>query len=306
MAETRAHHRCGFVALVGRPNVGKSTLLNRLLGEKLAAVSPRPQTTRNRIPGVLTRPDAQIIFVDTPGIHQARGALNRYMVDIAREALAGNDVVALLVEAGAGPDHEVAIGERNREIVRQLAETGRPVFLVINKIDRVPKPSLLPIIDAWRTEHDFAEIVPVSARTGEGVDALVDTLVEYLPEGPPLYPPDVITDLPERFVAAELIREKLFRALEKELPYSVAVTVERWRDRTREGVVEIDAVVHVERESQKGIVIGKGGAMLKKIGTAARHELERLLGARVHLHLFVRVEPGWTRTPGGLRKLGYE
>jgi GTP-binding protein Era len=299
-------HRCGFVTLIGRPNVGKSTLLNRVLGEKLAAVSSRPQTTRNRIPGVLTLPDAQIVFVDTPGIHHAKSALNRYMVDVAEEAMRTNDAVALLIEAGVGPDMKVGISDVDRGILRQLADVSRPVFLVINKIDRIAKPTLLPIIDAWRQEFEFAHIIPLSALTGEGVDAFVDELVKVLPEGPPLYPADIITDLPERFIAAELIREKLFLELEKELPYSVAVTIDRWQERAHENLVVIEAVIHVERDSQKAIVIGRGGAMIKQVGQTARHDLERLLGTRVHLNLFVRVERGWTRTPDGLRKLGYE
>jgi GTP-binding protein Era len=293
------------VTLIGRPNVGKSTLLNRLLGEKVAAVSPRPQTTRNRIPGVLTRPDAQIVLVDTPGIHRAKGALNRYMVDVAHEAMRTNDAVALLIEAGIGPNGQVGISEVDREILKQLAEVKVPVFLVINKIDRIEKPLLLPVIDAWR-QLEFAQIHPVSALKGEGIDALVDGFVDVLPEAPAIYPPDVFTDLPERFIGAELIREKLFQLLEQELPYAVAVTIDRWQERSADNIVVIEAVIHVERDSQKAIVIGKGGAMIKKVGETARHDLEGLLGTRVHLSLFVRVERGWTRSPDGLRKLGYE
>ncbi len=306
MSETPRPHRCGFVTLIGRPNVGKSTLLNRLLGEKVAAVSPRPQTTRNRIPGVLTRPDAQIVLVDTPGIHRAKGALNRYMVDVAEEAMRTNDAVALLIEAGIGPNGQVGISDIDREILEQLGAVKVPVFLVINKIDRIEKPILLPVIDAWRQQFDFAQIHPVSALKGDGVDALVDGFVEVLPEAPAIYPPDVFTDLPERFIGAELIREKLFQLLEQELPYAVAVTIERWQERSHDNLVVIEAVVHVERDSQKAIVIGKGGTMIKRVGEAARHDLEGLLGTRVHLSLFVRVERGWTKSPDGLRKLGYE
>ncbi len=301
---TDTPHRCGFVTLVGRPNVGKSTLLNRLLGEKVAITSPRPQTTRNRIPGVLTRPGAQLVFVDTPGIHKANRALNDYMVVVSSAALFDTDVLVLLVEAGVGHDLAVGVGQITEEILGQLRESPKPVVLVLNKIDRIEREHVLPVIDRYRSLHDFAAIVPISALNGDNVEALLGVLLEHLPEGPALYPEDALTDLPERFIAAETVREKLFRNLQREVPYSIAVTVDRWTD--REGAADIEATIHVERDSQKGIVIGKGGAMLKKVGTQARQDLERLLGTRVHLRLFVRVESGWTRTAGGLRKLGYE
>lgn len=309
MSETPAPdraHRFGFVTLIGRPNVGKSTLLNQILGEKLAIISHRPQTTRNRIPGVLTRPDAQVVLIDTPGLHRAERALNAYMVEVAHEALWQTDAVALIVEAGIGKQDEVGIGETVESLLPQLTELGKPVVLVLNKIDRIDKPRLLPIIGAWREVFPFTAIVPISALTGDGVDALVGELVKVMPEGPALYAEDALTDLPERFIAAELIREKLFHRLEAEVPYSTAVTIESWADRSRAGAVDIEAVIHVERESQKGIVIGKGGQMIKTIGTQARLDLERLLGTRVNLRLFVRVEKAWTQTPGSLRKLGYE
>ena len=290
--------------------MGKSTLLNRVLGEKLAITSQRPQTTRNRIPGVLTRPDAQVVFIDTPGIHEARRALNAYMVGVAQGAIGDTDAVALLVEAGVGPEMEVAVGRTTLEVLESLRGLAQPVFLVLNKIDRLPREHLLPVIDHYQGVFDFAGILPVSALKGDGVDHLVDVLAAAMPEGPHLYPDDALTDLPERFIAAEIIREKLFRQLDREVPYSIAVTIESWRDRRAHGTegpeASIEAVVHVERDSQKGIVIGKGGSMLKKVGTQARQDLERLLGARVHLRLFVRVEKGWTRSPGGLRRLGYE
>ena len=299
--------RAGFVTLVGRPNVGKSTLLNRALGQKLAITSPRPQTTRNRFPGVLTRPDAQIIFLDTPGLHHARRALNSYMVDVATEAMWDTDAVALLVEAGVGPNMEVGIASTIQELLDELKEKGgKPVYLVINKIDQVERVHVLPIIDVYRQAFDFAGIVPISALEGDGVDRLLDLLAAAMPEGPLLYPEDALTDLPERFIAAEMIREKLFRFLGQEVPYSVGVTIEQWSDRSAEVHVDIAALIHVERESQKAIVIGRGGAMVKKVGVRARADLERLLDAQVNLKLFVRVEKGWTRTPGGLRKLGYE
>lgn len=298
--------RCGFVALVGRPNVGKSTLLNALLGEKLAITSPRPQTTRNRIPGILTRADAQIIFIDTPGIHNAKGALHRYMNNVAREAFAQSDVVMLLAEAEVSAEGRVSISELDRQIVAELAQVGRPVLLVLNKIDRIEKPLVLPLIDAWRTLHEFREIVPISALRNDGVEYLVDTLVKHLPESGRLYAEDELTELPARFLAAELIRERLFHELDQELPYATAVTIESWRQRGSDGLTYIDAVIHVERDSQKGIVIGKGGAMLKTIGTEARKGIESMLGGPVHLKLFVRVEARWTDTDVALRKLGYE
>lgn len=306
MSDSNPEHRCGFVTLVGQPNVGKSTLLNRLLGQKVAITSHRPQTTRNRIPGVLTRPDAQVVFVDTPGLHKARRALNTFMVDVAREALWETDAVALLVEAGIGPGGQVGIGEVVRQLLDQLRESATPVFLVLNKIDRIDKPQLLPILDAWQSAYDFADMVPISALQGDGVGHLVDALIGALPAGPALYPPDALTDLPERFIAAEMIREKAFRLLGQEVPYSVGVTIDTWVDRARAGRVHIQATIHVERDSQKGIVIGKGGQMIREIGTRARQDLQRLLGVQVELRLFVRVEKGWTRTEKGLRKLGYE
>jgi GTP-binding protein Era len=297
--------RCGFVALVGRPNVGKSTLLNALLGEKLAITSPRPQTTRNRIPGILTRPDAQIIFIDTPGIHNAKGALHRYMNNVAREAFAQSDVIMLLTEADVNAEGRVSIPELDRQIVAELGQVGRPVLLVLNKIDRIEKPLVLPLIDAWRTLMDFREIVPISALKNDGVTYLVDTLLRHLPESTKLYGEDELTELPARFLAAELVRERLFHELDQELPYATAVTIESWRQRG-DGLTYIDAVIHVERDSQKGIVIGKGGTMLKRIGTEARKGIESMLGCPVHLKLFVRVEARWTDTDVALRKLGYE
>lgn len=296
-------HRCGFVALVGQPNVGKSTLLNRMLGQKIAITSERPQTTRNRIPGVLTRPDAQLVFLDTPGVHRPHRALNQHMVEVATGSLGDADVVALLVEAGIGPDGTVGISDIVTEMLGMMGE--KPVILVLNKIDRRTRDQLLPIIDAWQKVHPFKEIVPVSALEGDNVDRLLDVVVTYLPEGPALYPEDTLTELPERFFAAEIIREKVFRQLGQELLYSVAVSIETWTDRAQEGAIEIAAVIHVERESQKAIVIGKGGQQIKQLGTMARQDLERFFETRVHLSLFVRVDPDWTRSPGALKRLGY-
>jgi GTP-binding protein Era len=290
-------------ALVGQPNVGKSTLLNRMLGQKIAITSERPQTTRNRIPGVLTRPDAQLVFLDTPGVHRPHRALNQHMVEVATGSLGDADVVALLVEAGIGPDGTVGISDIVTEMLGMMGE--KPVILVLNKIDRRTRDQLLPIIDAWQKVHPFKEIVPVSALEGDNGERLLDVLVTYLPEGPALYPEDTLTELPERFFAAEIIREKVFRQLGQELPYSVAVSIETWTDRAQEGAIEIAAVIHVERESQKAIVIGKGGQQIKQLGTMARQDLERFFETRVHLSLFVRVDPDWTRSPGALKRLGY-
>lgn len=298
--------RCGFITLVGRPNVGKSTLLNRMLGQKIAITSSRPQTTRNRIPGVLTRDDAQLIFIDTPGIHRAGRALNRFMNEVAQGAIGDTDAVALIVEAGVSGDGSVGVSEVAREIIAQTKQAGKPAYLVLNKIDRLQREQLLPIIDTWRQEHDFTEIVPVSALKGQNVDRLVDLFAGAVPEGPMLYPADALTDLPERFIAAEIVREKVFRSLSQEVPYSVAVTIESWRDLHRQARCDINAIIHVERDSQKGIVIGKGGRMIKQIGTQARQELERLLDVQVNLSLFVRVDAGWTRSDASLRKMGYE
>lgn len=299
-------HRFGFVALVGRPNVGKSTLLNALLGEKLAAVSPKPQTTRNRIPGIVTTPGAQFVFIDTPGLHEGRGALNRYMNDVAREAFGGADVILLLVEAGASADGKVAISRIEKQILGELAQTGKPVFLALNKIDKLSKPLLLPILDTWGKQHPFAALVPISAIQGDGVERLRDALCSALPVGPAMHDSEALTDLPERFIAAEFVRERLFHALDREVPYSVAVSITSWVERPSDGIVHVAATIHVERDSHKGIVIGKGGQRLKQIGIESRQAIEALLGTQVHLELFVRVEPKWTETADGLRKLGYQ
>ncbi len=304
-AETPEGFRCGFITLIGAPNVGKSTLLNAMIGEHLAITSRRPQTTRNRIPGVLSREDAQLIFIDTPGLHHGKSALNRYMDHIAHDALSDTDVVALLIEAGIGPEMQVGVSTVARQVLEALRSRQQRVFLIINKMDRIQRDHLLPIIEAYRDIYPFEQIIPISALKRDNVDQLVDLFVDALPEGPALYPTDLLTDLPERFFAAEIIREKLFRRLDQEVPYSTAVTIDSWRDQGERGVF-IDATIHVERDSQKGIVIGKGGSQLKEIGTQARGRLEKLLNSRVHLKLFVRVEPRWTRSDKSIRKFGYQ
>jgi GTPase len=299
------HHRAGFVAIVGRPNVGKSTLLNRLVGQKLAIVSPKPQTTRRRILGVINRPDAQIALLDTPGLHAAKGGLNARMVRLALQTLADADLALFLIEAGPP-----AIDPATRKALDQVKEANKPTLLVINKIDTVPRSQLLPLIDRWKELHPWTEVYPLSARNGENVEGFVDTLIAHLPESPPMFPPDQWTDMQERDLCSELIREQLLRHTGQEVPYSTAVLIEQFDESEREigprGLVRIAASVLVERSSQKAIVIGKGGARLKEIGSEARREMERLLGAKVFLQLHVRVEPGWTRTTQGLRRAGYE
>jgi GTP-binding protein Era len=300
--------RAGFVAILGRPNVGKSTLLNRLLGEHVAIVTSRPQTTRTRILGVVNGKGWQLALFDTPGIHEAKGPLNRRMVETALSTLAEVDVALVLVEAGTGPGGRVEVGDTARRIAAEVRRSGKPAVLGVNKMDRVPRETLLPVIDAYRTLHDWADVVPFSALTGENVDRLAEALARHLPEAErPLFPPDVLTDQAERFIAAEYVREQVMELTRDELPYSAAVEVEEFDESERRddgGLVRIGAVIWVERESQKGIVIGKGGSMLKRIGTRARERLERLLGAKVFLRLTVKVEPRWSERVEALRRLG--
>lgn len=290
--------KSGFVALVGRPNVGKSTLLNRLVGQKVAIISDKPQTTRNKIHSVVTRPDAQIIFLDTPGIHKPKHKLGEYMVEVALGALREVDVVLFLVEAKTP-------GSGDKYIINQLREVNTPVFLVINKIDLLEdKDKLLPIIDIFRHKYNFTEIVPVSALEGENLERLLNLVVSYLPPGPKYYPDDMITDRPERFIMAELIREKVFQLTIQEVPYAVAVVVEEIEPRSQD-LVYARAVIYTERESQKGILIGKGGHMLKEVGRLAREEMEALLGTRIFLDLWVKVKPDWRNRDLYLRNFGY-
>ena len=308
MTQKTEPFRAGFVAIVGRPNVGKSTLLNRLLGEKIAIVTPRPQTTRTRILGVHNGDGYQAALFDTPGLHRAKGALNRRMVEVALATLQEVDVVLMLVEAGTGPEGRVEIGEATRWIAEEVARSRKPAVLGINKMDRAPRESLLPVIAAYQGLHAWTEIVPFSALTGENVDTLVAVLGKQLPTSEaPLFPPDVLTDQAERQIAAEYVREQVMVQTRQEIPYSAAVDVEEFDESERReggGLVRIGAVVWVERESQKAIVIGKGGSMLKKIGTRARENLERLLGCKVFLRLTVRVEENWSDRSGALRRLG--
>ncbi len=306
--KTEAPFRAGFVAIVGRPNVGKSTLLNRVLGEHVAIVTPRPQTTRTRILGVWNGPGAQLALFDTPGLHRAQGVLNRRMVEVALGTLRDVDAVLMLVEAGTGPGGKVEVGEATRWAIDEVARSGKPAVLGVNKMDRAPRLTLLPVIEAYRTLHPWAEVVPFSALTGENVDELLGALARHVPEAEtPLFPPDVMTDQAERQIAAEYVREQVMLQTRQEIPYSAAVEVEEFDESARReggGLVRIAAVVYVERDSQKAIVIGKKGTMLKRIGTHARENLERLLGCKVFLGLTVKVEERWSERAAALRKLG--
>ncbi|MGC3998364.1 MAG: GTPase Era [Anaeromyxobacter sp.] len=300
--------RAGFVALVGRPNVGKSTLLNRILGEHVAIVSPRPQTTRTRILGVHNAPGAQLAFFDTPGLHKAKGALNKRMVETALSTLGEVDVVLMLVEAGTGPEGRVEIGESTRWVAEEVKRSGKPSVLGVNKMDRAPRATLLPVIDAYKDLHAWTGIVPFSALDGENVDRLLETLAGLLPESEaPLFPPDVMTDQAERTLAAEYVREQVMLQTRQEIPYAAAVEIEEFDEADRRdqgGLVRISARIHLERESQKAIVIGKGGAMLKAIGTQARKNLERLLGCKVFLALNVKVDERWSERDAALKRFG--
>ena len=291
--------KSGFVTLVGRPNVGKSTLMNHLIGQKIAITSDKPQTTRNRIQTVYTDERGQIIFLDTPGIHKAKNKLGEYMVNVAQHTLKDVDVVLWLVE----PSTFIGAGERH--IAEQLNKVKTPVLLIINKIDTVKKEEVLPFIAAYKDICPFAEIIPVSALKGIATDTVLDMIFKYLPYGPQFYDEDTVTDQPMRQIAAELIREKALRLLDEEIPHGIAVTIEKMTER-RNGLFDIEATIVCERESHKGIIIGKGGAMLKKIGTAARVEIENMLEARVNLRLWVKVRKEWRDSDLYMKNYGYD
>ena len=293
----REDFKSGFVTLIGRPNVGKSTLMNHLIGQKIAITSNKPQTTRNRIQTVLTTEEGQIVFVDTPGIHKAKNKLGEYMVNIAERSLNEVDVVLWLVEPSA------FIGAGDRHIIEQLKKVKTPVVLVINKIDMVKKEEILTFIDAYRKEYDFAEIVPVSARSGDNTDELIKVILKYLPYGPQFYDEDTVTDQPERQIVAELIREKALHCLNEEIPHGIAVALDRMKAERR--VMHIDATIICERDSHKGIIIGKQGSMLKKIGSNARFEIEKLLEGKVNLRLWVKVRKGWRDSDIQMKNFGY-
>ena len=291
--------RSGFISIVGAPNVGKSTLLNHILGQKIAITSDKPQTTRHRILGVAHLPGAQLIILDTPGIHQAKGALNTRIVDIALKALGDVDLVLLMTDG-------VSQDERSNQIIlKALKKKNVPVFLAINKVDLVKKEKLLPLIDQWREAYPFKAIVPVSALLGTQVDDLLLEMVNALPQGPRYYPEETITELPEKFIAGEMIREKVFRMTGEEIPYAVGVTVESFKERSEKPLIDIQATIHVERESQKPIIIGKGGQKIKRIGAAARQDIERMVGCKVFLKLWVRVQRNWTKDERAVRRMGY-
>lgn len=293
----RADYKSGFVTLIGRPNVGKSTLMNYLIGQKIAITSNKPQTTRNRIQTVLTTEEGQIVFVDTPGIHKAKNKLGEYMVNVAERTLNEVDVVLWLVEP------TTFIGGGEKHIAEQLGKVKTPVVLVINKVDMVKKEEVLTFIDAYRKIYDFAEIVPVSARSGENTEELVKVILKYLPYGPQFYDEDTITDQPERQIVSELIREKALHCLNDEIPHGIAVAIDSMKYRRK--IVDIDATIICERDSHKGIIIGKQGAMLKKIGSTARFEIERMLECKVNLQLWVKVKKDWRDSDFLIKNFGY-
>ncbi|BCA80025.1 GTPase Era [Desulfuromonas sp. AOP6] len=292
--------RSGFVSIIGRPNVGKSTLLNRILGQKIAIASPKPQTTRNRILGIHNLDDGQILFLDTPGIHRATGKLNRYMVDQAMAACSDVDVVLFLIEATDRP------GGGDDFILDVLSRSSVPVILVINKIDKVSPGALLPLIEIYAQKRDFAAIIPISGMTGSGVDALIKATHDLLPSGPRYYPEDMVTDLPERFIVAEMIREQILKQVRDEVPYGVAVVVESFTEKPEKNIVVIAAAILVERDPHKKIILGKGGEKIRSIGKAARVDIEKMLGTRVYLELFVKVQKNWTESDKLLKDFGYE
>ena len=291
--------RSGFISIIGRTNVGKSTFLNRVLKQKIAIVSDKPQTTRNKIVGVYHAAHAQIVFLDTPGFHKPKHRLNELMLKTTLKTLAGIDVVLYLIEP------EQVVGPGDRYIIDLLQKVKTPVILVLNKIDLVSKELLLPVIEMYAKLSHFAEIIPISALTGENIDHALETLITYLPEGPQYYPAEMVTDQPEQFIAAELIREKVLQLTQEEIPYSIAVVVEEMKFREDGKLMDIAATVYVERSSQKGILIGKAGNMLKRIGTLARKDIETILGAKVFLTLWVKVRKNWRMDEQSLRMLGY-
>ncbi|HKW32399.1 MAG TPA: GTPase Era [Candidatus Acidoferrum sp.] len=289
--------RSGFVAIVGRPNAGKSTLVNRLVGQKIAIVTSKPQTTRNRIQGIVTKPEGQVVFIDTPGLHEADSALGRQMMQEVAAALEGIDILLLIVDAS----------HTERQADELLLEKARrfrgKTILALNKIDRVPKPKLLPLIDSFAKAFDFAHIVPISALKGSGCDELLQEILKQLPEGEPYFPEDQVTDQPERFLAAEIIREKAIQVMYHEVPYALAVFVEKFEETPK--LLRIEALMNVERDSQKKILIGHKGETIKKIGTEARKELEAILDTRIYLGLYVKVAPDWRENPQKVRELDW-
>ncbi|CUA79932.1 GTPase Era [Anoxybacillus suryakundensis] len=295
----REGYKSGFVAIIGRPNVGKSTFLNRVIGQKIAIMSDKPQTTRNKIQGVYTTDDAQIIFIDTPGIHKPKHKLGDFMVRVAQSALQEVDLILFMVNAVEG------LGRGDEFIIERLKHVQTPVFLVINKIDEVHPDDLLPLIEQYRSLHAFAEVIPISALQGNNVETLLQQIKNYLPEGPQYYPAHQVTDHPERFIIAEFIREKALHLTREEVPHSIAVVIDSIERRENSDTVYVAATIIVERDSQKGIIIGKRGQMLKEIGQRARVDIEALLGSKVFLELWVKVQKDWRNKMAQLRDLGY-
>ncbi|MCR5174132.1 MAG: GTPase Era [Oscillospiraceae bacterium] len=287
-----------MITIAGRPNVGKSTLANTLAGEKVAIVTNKPQTTRNRIFAVVNRGDTQLVFVDTPGFHKARNKLGDYMVKVVNDSVTDVDAVCLVVEPTP------SVGTQETLLLEKLAEAGAPVILVINKIDAVKKEDLLTVIDAYRGAYDFADIVPISARTGENVEELLKVLETYAQEGPQLFPEGMVTDQPEKQICAEIIREKLLLCLDREIPHGTAVVIERFTERENE-IIDLEAVIYCEKQSHKGMIIGKHGAMLKKIGAMAREDIEAFMGTKVYLQTWVKVKENWRDRDGLLKNFGF-
>ena len=295
----KENFKSGFVAIIGRPNVGKSTLMNHLIGQKIAITSKKPQTTRNKIQTVYTCEDGQIIFLDTPGIHKAKNKLGEYMVNVAEQTLKDVDVILWLVEP------TTYIGAREKHIAEQLQKTSLPVILVINKVDTVKKEDILQVIDNYRKLYDFAEIIPASALRGQNTKDIVNSLFKYMPYGPMFYDEDTVTDQPQRQIVAEIIREKALHALDEEIPHGIAVTIEKMRERKGQHIVDIEATIICERDSHKGIIIGKQGSMLKKIGSNARFEIEKMLEERVNLKIWVKVKKDWRDSDTLMKNFGY-
>jgi GTP-binding protein Era len=290
--------KSGFIGIIGRPNAGKSTLFNAIIGDNISIVADKPQTTRNKITGIKNLPDAQLIFLDTPGMHKPKTPLNRAMIQTAKETIGDADVLLMLIEANS------TVHPHDLFLIESLAQIKVPVFLVINKIDLIEKKFLLPLIDKFCTLYDYREIFPISALKGDGLAALLDAIKELLPEGPQLFPEDILTDATERFIAAEFIREKIILLTKQEIPYASAVTIDLFQEDKEKNLIRISATISVEKESQKAIMIGKKGAMLKNIGIQARLQMEKLFGAKVYLELFVRVKKDWTSSDKMLREFG--